>query len=261
MFVNWLLEAYKFKFLLKNISKITIYQSFKAVFAGVTASIFTPKRIGDFAGRIFILQPEHRVQGTFATLIGSLSQLIVTVTSGLFLLLFYKNNITNNDFFSNTFIYVITIVIDIFLIIIYLNIDKLEWLLYKFSFFRKYSEFINFIKKYRTDDLLLVLFVGFLRYAVFTLQFYILLIIFDVDISYFMAITAIGVIYLITTGIPTVALGELSIRGSVAVMVFEPFTQGIFGVVEASVLLWFINLAIPALFGAYFLALNKKTKI
>jgi uncharacterized membrane protein YbhN (UPF0104 family) len=258
MFVNWILEAFKFKFLLINIDKISVIKSLKAVFAGITASIFTPKRIGDFAGRIFFLQPQYRIQGTFATIIGSISQLIVTVTTGLFFLLVYNKYPAIKIIPVNTSAFIVTGVIAVVIVILYLNIYRAGYFINKISVLQKYSGFINFIKEYKTSDLLLYLFIGFLRYAVFTLQFYILLIIFGVNISYFTAITAIGVVYLVMTGIPTLALGELSIRGSVAVMIFEPLTQSLLGIIEASVLLWFINLVIPALIGVFFLSTIKK---
>ena len=66
----------------------------------------------------------------------------------------------------------------------------------------------------------------------------------------------IPVIYLVLAAIPTVALAELGIRGSVSVFLFGLLsgTGGLdaettLAVVSASTLIWFINIAVPSLAG------------
>jgi hypothetical protein len=71
----------------------------------------------------------------------------------------------------------------------------------------------------------------------------------------------IGMVYLIMTIIPTVALSELGVRGSVSVYVFQSWIekQGLWsvdvstGVLTASSSLWFFNLAFPALMGTIYI--------
>ncbi|MFA6401838.1 MAG: hypothetical protein WCX31_09470 [Salinivirgaceae bacterium] len=55
------------------------------------------------------------------------------------------------------------------------------------------------------------------------------------------------------TFIPTFALAELGVRGSVAVLVIGTLSPLSSAIIAASVLLWIINLALPALVGAQFL--------
>jgi hypothetical protein len=70
----------------------------------------------------------------------------------------------------------------------------------------------------------------------------------------------IGIIYLMMTVIPTIAMTELGVRGSVSVYVFGYYFERLNlwngnlqqSVIAASSLLWIINLGIPALIGAFF---------
>jgi len=70
----------------------------------------------------------------------------------------------------------------------------------------------------------------------------------------------ISLIYLLVSGIPTIALSELGVRGSVSLYVFHLYygTMAVQNdlngsIVTASSALWFINLALPALLGIIFI--------
>ena len=54
------------------------------------------------------------------------------------------------------------------------------------------------------------------------------------------------------TIIPTIALTELGVRGSVALYFIGLISSNDIGIVTASFTLWFINLAIPAIIGSAF---------
>ena len=61
----------------------------KAVFLGITVSIFTPNRIGEFGGRIFCLKSADRIKGVIITILGNVAQLLVTIIFGSIAFLFY----------------------------------------------------------------------------------------------------------------------------------------------------------------------------
>ncbi|WP_374166426.1 hypothetical protein [Arcticibacter sp. MXS-1] len=58
MLVNWILEAMKWKFLVKRIETISLWKAVESVFCGLTWAIFTPNRIGEYGGRVFFFRPE-----------------------------------------------------------------------------------------------------------------------------------------------------------------------------------------------------------
>ena len=94
---------------------------------------------------------------------------------------------------------------------------------------------------------------------------YLLLKIFSVDLPFFHAMIIIAVTFFVMTIIPTIAITELGIRGSVSLFLIgiyfggpESVPQSItLGIIAASTSLWIINLTIPALIGAIFV-LNLK---
>jgi hypothetical protein len=84
MLLNWSIESVKWRLLIAKIEKISFFRSFKAVMTGVSVSLFTPNRTGDYLGRVFILEKGNHVEGILITLIGSFAQIVVTLSAGLF---------------------------------------------------------------------------------------------------------------------------------------------------------------------------------
>ena len=82
VFVNWGFEALKWKSLIDKIEKISLPRAFKAIFSGVTVSIFTPNRAGEYVGRIFHLEKADRINAVLITMVCSVAQLMVTSSAG-----------------------------------------------------------------------------------------------------------------------------------------------------------------------------------
>jgi hypothetical protein len=256
VFVNWFFEALKFKLLVKPIQQISINKSIQAVLAGITVSIFTPQRLGDFGGRIFVLETKNRMNGILATLLGSFSQLLITLIVGAILFPVYasKNNVMFS--YSMNYVYLIPIAFLILLALVagYLNLSHLGVLLSRFKIFAKHYSFIKFMQKYSKHNLFIVLLLSLLRYVVFTFQFIILLKLFSVEIDYTDALVGISQVYFLMAVIPTFALGELGVRGSLSLWILGVYTVAASGIIAASIFLWMLNLALPALVGVYFLS-------
>jgi hypothetical protein len=100
-----------------------------------------------------------------------------------------------------------------------------------------------------------------LRYIVFSLQFYFLILVFFDTTPLMEVCLGIGVYYLLTTIIPMFSAIEAFMRGGIAVLVFtqaEPSTVNIF---SASTFLWIINIVIPSVIGyLFFLFLRNSGK-
>jgi uncharacterized membrane protein YbhN (UPF0104 family) len=78
MFVNWGIEALKWKQLLRKIQQLSFVQSFKAILAGCTVSLMTPNRIGEFGGRLIYVENEYKVKAIALSILGGVTQLFVT---------------------------------------------------------------------------------------------------------------------------------------------------------------------------------------
>ena len=95
------------------------------------------------------------------------------------------------------------------------------------------------------------------RYAVFTTQFFILLQMFEVQIAYADAIVLIMAMLFVISVIPTIAITEIGVRGSVAIFLFGLVSANTVGILSATFVMWIINLLLPALIGTtLFLPLN-----
>ena len=53
MFLNWIIEAFKWKLLIKKVEDISIWTSVRAVFSGITVSTFTPNRVENMVVEYF----------------------------------------------------------------------------------------------------------------------------------------------------------------------------------------------------------------
>ncbi len=251
--VNWSIESVKWRILVKHLERISFLTSLKAVLSGVTVSIFTPNRVGEFGGRIFVLRKKNRVPAIFATIVGSFSQLIITISVGiisliLFFILFPEKVI---DIKYNNYIFIILLVlISVSIIYIYFNIDKFSKYIIRLPYIKKFKKYIEIISLYNKQELSKVLFISLIRYLVFLTQFYLLLHVFNVNIEIVPAFISIGLVFLTMTAIPTITLAEIGIRGSVAIYFLGMFSDEIVGIVSTSIVLWIINLSIPALVGS-----------
>lgn len=89
MFVNWTIEAIKWKLVTKHLQTISIWNALKGVMLGVTVSLIMPNRTGEFVGKIMVLDRENRVKGVLASMLASVSQLLMTLIFGVLGMLFF----------------------------------------------------------------------------------------------------------------------------------------------------------------------------
>jgi len=260
--LNWGIESFKWRMLIAKVEKISFIKSFEAVLTGVSVSTFTPNRIGEYFGRVFILEKAGRIEGILITILGSLSQLLITIMVGatslmVFIPLYLQNSPYQTGYFYYAIV-VLVIAIDIFLLFFYFNISQFDSVAEKLfrKRWRSVRKFFRVFTCFSYKDLCKVITLSLLRYLVFSLQYYILLRMFSVPVSLFTGLIVISIIFFIMAIIPTITLTELGIRGSVALFFFSlclPQDEAVtIGILSASALLWAINLALPALIGSIF---------
>lgn len=259
MFLNWFLEAVKWKFLIKKIEKISLLTSLRAVFSGITVSIFTPNRVGEYGGRVFCLEKGDRIQGVLITVIGSMSQLLTTIFFGSIGVLFLNNyyppleDSYQQMEFAYPLLFFTLLFLNVLLILLFHNISIISNLIDKFDWLSKYRKYKEVFTYYSSQELMIVFLLSILRYAVFTTQFFILLKVFYVDISYFDAIVLSMVMFFIISVNPlSIAIADIGVRGNVAVLLFSLVSPNAVGILFATFLIWIINLLLPAIIGTFF---------
>ena len=82
IFFNWGFEAKKWQLLLRPVQSLSFSTALKSVLTGITFSINTPNRIGEYGGRILYVEEGKRIKAISLSIAGSLSQLILTLFMG-----------------------------------------------------------------------------------------------------------------------------------------------------------------------------------
>lgn len=261
--INWLLEAIKWRNLLKPIEKLRVFKSLMAVWTGVTIGSLTPNRIGEFGGRILFLKKENRLTASGLTLYGDLSQFIITFCIGLSSFLIMINfYFTSYDIKS---IETVVIGISLFAIIvstlIYFRINKILSYLAKFKIFKKISNKFSDFEYVNSKTKLITLIYSTLRYLVFTTQFYLSLKFFEIDISIIEAFISIASVYLAATVIPNIPFIEIGIRLSFSLIFIGIFTSKTTEILLSSAIIYIINVLTPIIIGGIHLILHDKNHI
>ena len=147
MFLNWFLEALKWRFLILKIEKISIKISVRAIFSGITVSAFTPNRVGEYGGRVFCLEKADRIQAVLITVIGSMAQLLTTIVFGSIGILLLPNLMPEFDAILSQFVFAypimlfMIVLLDVLLVSLFLNASVFSVVLSKFKFLKKYSKY------------------------------------------------------------------------------------------------------------------------
>jgi len=255
MFVNWSLEALKWKLSVSSVQPITFFRALKAIFSGVSFSITTPNRMGEYFGRMLYMDEGKRLKIISLTVLGSLSQLIITIFFGLSGLLILQVDIDKLNLPSwLQWVKNIGIVGGaigfIFLTVFYFRIGWLVRWIDKIPAIKKYIWLINELEKADTTLLMRLLSISMLRYLVFTTQYFLLFRFFGVDVSWWQGFWAIAIVFFIMAIIPSIELFEVVGKTFVTQEIFAIFTVNSLAIGFVTTTIWFINLVVPAAIGS-----------
>ncbi len=256
MLLNWGIEARKWQILLTPLEKLSFTNCFKSVFAGCSITMLTPNRVGEYGGRILYVKEENRLDAIPLTILGSISQLFITVimgTTGLIYLKYFDgdNHLFNSlPAYTDDVLFYISASAAIFLLLIYFRVGLLVRLFNKINFLKKVAVHIVLLNTFSRKQLLRILFLSFLRYMVFILQFILLLQVMQVQISFFTCFRLLTVFYLVMAIAPTIGFTELPIRAAASLEILQIYSNNLIGIQAASLGIWIINLMIPAIIGS-----------
>ena len=201
----------------------------------------------------------ERIKAVFITVIGSMGQLVTTIVFGLIGILLLPNLMLEFDqllseiIFAYPIMLFIILLLSILLVVLFLNASVFSVVLSKLKFLNRFAKYNEVFSFYNSSDLLEVLLYSVARYVVFTTQFFILLHVFDVHVSYIDAMILTTTMLFVISIIPTIAITEIGVRGSVALFLFSFVTSNTIGILSATFVMWVINLLLPALIGTVFI--------
>ncbi|MBK6838032.1 MAG: flippase-like domain-containing protein [Bacteroidetes bacterium] len=252
MIINWSVEALKWRKMMRKIETLSFGRSLEAVFSGLTVSFFTPNRVGEYAGRVFHLSKADRIEATLITVIENYSQLLVTLVTGSLGTIVYLKLFVNIPAYLWTGVSILLVLFSLACLLLFLNVSILETVFRKLRLPASWDHYLRVFSFYSTKELLSVLGMAWIRYLIFSTQFYLLLQIFGIDLSIPLCFLLIAMTYYVMSVVPTIAWMEIGVRGTIATYFFSPVTIDPISVVNASITLWLINIVIPALIGCFF---------
>ena len=242
-FLNRYFEILKWQNLVSVIKNISVGEATKQVLGALTAGIFTPNGVGEYAGKALFFDKSKTKKIVFLNLICNGIQLILSVFFGV-LGLFYLG-------FTIWVLAIIGLCVVLFLIFFFskkikIKGNSIETLMGKINEIPKSVHQKN-------------IFLAVCRYLIFSHQYYFLFLAFDVDLPYFTMMATIAAVYFLASSLPTFQFLDFAVKGSVAVYFFGILNVNEWIVIFISTLMWFLNIVLPVIIGSYFV-LNFKMK-
>ena len=77
MILQWVMEAIRWRVLTKGLLTIDLFSALKMIFTGLSFSMITPNRSGEFIGRVVHIPSEKRIVASAVTIYGSAIQWVV----------------------------------------------------------------------------------------------------------------------------------------------------------------------------------------
>lgn len=255
--VNLFLEAYKWKRLLKLDQSLHVWTSFRAVLSGMTIGLFTPSRLGEFAGRILYLNKRWRMAGLWATLLSGFAQLLVLICAGCLLLprwLAQKGYVGSqfSDWGS-----LVGLVLAVVLVLVFLKSKLGATQLMKLRFPAFWKRKLLLIRRYSSAELGEVLVLSGLRFVTYNVQLCLLWLAFDLQISFGAALMLSPLLFFFQAAVPGFVLTDLGVRGSIALFMLAGYAESSWQLVLPSFLLWLLNVIFPACLGCVSLVFLK----
>ena len=244
--LNWTLEILKWQNLVSLLKKITFFEALKQSLASLTASLFTPNRVGEYGAKAFYYSKVHRKRILLLNLLSNMAQMSATLFFGVIgFTLFYLQYDTNIALYKIARFLILLLMIGTF-VIFGGKINKFSVRGYSLEKLKK--GIINISKSIHIKNILYSLF----RYLVFSFQFYYLLKMFGVDVYYYNAMLVISSMYLISSIIPTIFLLDVIVKGSVALFLFGIVGVNSLTILSIIMLMWILNFVIPSFIGSAF---------
>jgi hypothetical protein len=245
MLVNWILESFKWRYLTRHLEKISAWDAIEAVFCGLTWAIFTPNRLGEYAGRVLFLPSRKRVYGVFAMAVGSFGQNVITNVLGLSALLWYLLTYYHLNVWLYAAIAIGSIGAMAFFLIIFFHIIWVVDLLDRIPYIKKFHRFFDIMGRYKKQELIKIM--GFSL-----AQYYLIIHLLIPEIPAFQMMMLVFVFFFIQSALPSLDLLDIGVRSGAATLLFVHVTNQSLAIIAAVSSIWLINLIIPAILGSVF---------
>lgn len=234
---NWFFEVLKWQNLVNSFKKNSFFEATQQTFGSLTASIFTPNRIGEYGAKMLYFKKENAKRIVLLNFVHNSSQMLATTLFGVIGVLASGFEVLN------LFLLVAGFTIIVLIVIFFRKIE-----IYGFSI----QKIIDKIRKLDRAILLKTFSFSMFRYLIFSTQFLVLLLFFEVDIEISIAFSTIFTMYLLASILPSIHLMDVAIKGSVALFLFSKLGVEDWKILTVTSLMWLFNLVLPVILGSYF---------
>jgi len=229
---------------------MTLNEAFQAVLIGLTTSIFTPNRIGEYIGRVITVKHGRKLGAMSALGLGSMLQLLILVCLGILALTYLTLHSYHLPFTTS----ISWFMAGLFVILLSVGLSNLSQIyqLLKNRFGRYWPKFwlqLDFLMELPKGYFVTISWITFLRILIYVLQYWLLLRFFQIDIRADLAVATILLGYFIQSGLPLPTLLALVARGEITLLLWKFFAVNELSILAASYGLWVINVVLPALIG------------
>ena len=247
--LNWVFEILKWQHLVSSFTKISFLEAAKQSLGSLTASIFTPNRIGEYGAKALYFDKKKIKKIIFLNFIGNSSQMLITTFFGILGFIISGVLVSETMLWINfKFSLLHLLFLVLFLLVVFLIFRFRKVSIYGLSL----QKIIEAIKKLSIGFHVTTLQLSIIRYLIFAHQFYFLLLIFGSEISYSLALATVFMMYFLASIIPSIHLMDVAIKGSVALFLFGKLGIPEWKMITITSVMWLFNLVIPVVIGSFF---------
>jgi uncharacterized membrane protein YbhN (UPF0104 family) len=232
--LNLSLEAWKLRVLG---SSATLREGWRAVLAGMSLGIFTPNRAGEYAGRVLSAAPGRRAAMLAHTWIGRAAQMLPTLAAGGLAGLALAPD------------WPFPVPAAASWLTLGLAAGGALLLLSGWKYAARWRPLRGSLADVRGFSVRMVLVFSVLRYAVFSVQYVLILHALGAQGDAVFLLSLTSLLFFVKSLIPFMSVAELGIRESVALWLLPQFGIGPAAALGSAFLLYLINLVLPALMG------------
>lgn len=249
-FLNRFVEILKWQNLVSSFMPITVGQSAAQVLAAMTAAIFTPNGIGEYAAKALYYSKTQAKNIVFLNLVCNGIQLIIAVLAGLIGLAAF------NSIYPVMPGSILLIILSTLAVIIILLFTVRNLTIKGYSLQRIIDKVNLLPKSIHSKNILL----AFCRYFCLLHQHYFLFLLFGINLPYPEMMAAIAAVYFLGSSLPSFQMLDFAVRGSVALLFFGLLDVSEWIVVFVATLQWLLNIVLPVSIGSFYVFRFKTVK-
>lgn len=249
---NWIVEMMKWRMLMRPAVMLSWRRAAAGILSGITFSLFTPNRIGEYGGRILFVDARHNWHAVVASLTGSFAQNLVHITAGCIAVIVMLSFAEWMPEVAGKGLMVLLVLATGVLWMMYLHLPAVVRFFQRWQpprFLQNMWNSLEHVATMRRATLLRAVSLALMRYVIFCMQYMLILRFCGVALPWEMLAAGVAVIFLVQTSIPLPPVVDMMARNEIGILLWAGAGAVELHIIAAGLAVWILNLALPALFG------------